>query len=55
MYVRDVANVRDGSIPQTNIVRLNGRHAVLMSVLKTGSTSTLQIIDSIKQLLPRIR
>jgi multidrug efflux pump subunit AcrB len=55
VFVHDVANVRDGSIPQTNLVRLNGRHAVLMSVLKTGSASTLQIVDSIKRLLPRIR
>jgi multidrug efflux pump subunit AcrB len=51
VFVRDVANVHDGSSPQTNLVRLNGRHAVLMSVLKTGSASTLQVVESIKRLL----
>ena len=55
VFVRDVANVHDGSSPQTNLVRLNGRHAVLMSVLKTGSASTLQVVESIKRLLPGIQ
>ena len=55
VFVRDVANVHDGNSPQTNLVRLDGRHAVLMSVLKTGSASTLQIVSSIKRLLPDIR
>jgi len=55
VYVRDVAHVRDGSPPQTNIVRLEGKRAVLMSVLKTGSASTLDIINSIKAKLPQIR
>ncbi len=55
VFVRDVANVHDGTAPQTNLVRVDGRHAVLMSVLKTGSASTLQIIASIKRLLPGIQ
>ncbi|MDE1982000.1 MAG: efflux RND transporter permease subunit [Betaproteobacteria bacterium] len=55
VYVRDVAHVRDGYPPQTNIVRVNGGRAVLMSVLKTGNASTLNIIDSIKDMLPGIR
>src|SRR6267378_3294179 len=55
IYVRDVAHVRDGYPPQTNIVRRDGRRGVLMSVLKTGSASTLDIIRTIKQRLPRIR
>jgi len=55
IYVRDVAHVRDGYPPQTNIVRRDGHRGVLMSVLKTGSASTLDIIKSIKQRLPRIR
>jgi multidrug efflux pump subunit AcrB len=55
VYVRDVANVHDGSSPQTNLVRVAGRHAVLMSVLKTGSASTLQVIEDIKRLLPGIQ
>ncbi|MDR3414983.1 MAG: efflux RND transporter permease subunit [Nevskia sp.] len=55
IYVRDVAHVRDGYPPQTNIVRLEGKRAVLMSVLKTGSSSTLDIINSINAKLPQIR
>ncbi len=54
-YVRDVAHVRDGYSPQTNIVRLNGRRAVLMSVLKTGKASTIDIINGIKSRLPQIQ
>lgn len=53
--IRDVAYVRDGSPPQTNIVRVDGRRAALMTVLKTGSASTLDIIDGIKAKLPGIR
>ena len=55
IYVRDVAHVRDGYPPQTNIVRRDGHRGVLMSVLKTGSASTLDIIRGIKQRLPGIR
>jgi len=54
-YVRDVAFVHDGHSPQTNIVRVNGRHAVLMTIQKTGSASTLQIVSAIKARLPLIR
>jgi len=55
IYVRDVAHVRDGYPPQTNIVRRDGHRGVLMSVLKTGGASTLDIINNIKQRLPSIR
>ena len=55
IYVRDVAHVRDGYPPQTNIARRDGRRGVLQSVLKTGSASTLDIIRGIKERLPRIR
>jgi len=55
IYVRDVAHVRDGYPPQTNIVRRDGHRGVLMSVLKTGSASTLDIIKTIKERLPAIR
>ncbi len=51
----DVAHVRDGFPPQTNIVRMNGHRAVLMSVLKTGSASTLNVVDSIRAMLPQLR
>jgi multidrug efflux pump subunit AcrB len=54
-YVRDVAHVRDGYSPQTNMVRLEGRRAVLMSVLKTGKASTIDIINAINEKLPQIR
>jgi CzcA family heavy metal efflux pump len=55
IYVRDVAHIRDGYPPQTNIVRRDGHRGVLMSVLKTGSASTLDIIKDIKARLPGIR
>ena len=48
VYVRDVAHVRDGFPPQTNMVRVNGRRGVLMNVLKIGSSSTLDIIDGVR-------
>ncbi len=54
-YVRDVAHVRDGYSPQTNIVRLNGQRAVLMSVLKTGNASTIDIINGINAKLKSVR
>src|ERR1700691_235341 len=55
IYVHDVAHVRDGYPPQTNMVRRDGHRAVLLSVLKTGSASTLDIIKTIKAKLPQIR
>jgi multidrug efflux pump subunit AcrB len=54
-YLRDVAQVHDGHPPQTNIVRVNGHRAVLMSILKTGSASTLEIVNTIKERLPLLR
>jgi len=53
--VRDVAQVRDGSPPQTNIVRVDGRRSVLMTVLKSGSSSTLAIVAGVKDILPRLK
>ena len=55
IYVSDVANVRDGYAVQTNIVRHNGARAALLTVLKNGNSSTLDIVERIKQILPRIR
>ena len=52
IYIRDVAHVRDGNPPQTNIVLVDGQRAALMTVLKLGSTSTLDVINKIKQRLP---
>ncbi len=54
IYVRDVAFVHDGSPPQINVVHVDGSPAVLMTVLKSGSASTLDIISGVKALLPKI-
>src|SRR5215813_4377865 len=51
IYMRDVAHVRDGFSPQTNIVLANGQRGVLMSIYKTGNASTLQIVDNLKAML----
>jgi multidrug efflux pump subunit AcrB len=48
IYIRDVAHVRNGSPPQTNIARVDGQRAVLMVVLKTGNASTLDVISRTK-------
>jgi multidrug efflux pump subunit AcrB len=48
VYVRDVAHVRDGNPPQTNIVRVDGRRAVLMNIMKIGKASTLDIIAGVR-------
>jgi CzcA family heavy metal efflux pump len=55
VYIRDVANVRDGSAPQTNIVHVDGARSVLMSILKNGATSTLDIVAGVKQKLAEIK
>ena len=55
VYVRDVAHVRDGSPPQTNIVRVDGQRAAVMNVMKTGSSSTLDIIKGVYEKLESIR
>jgi multidrug efflux pump subunit AcrB len=54
IYVKDVGNVRDGFTPQTNIVRVDGVRSVLMSILKSGKYSTLDIIKDIKDKIPTI-
>ena len=55
IYIRDVAHVRDGFSPQTNIVRVNGRRAALLTIMKSGNASTLDIISRVKAALPRIK
>jgi multidrug efflux pump subunit AcrB len=55
VYIRDVAHVRDGNAPQTNIVRVDGRRAILLSIMKSGSASTLDIIAGIRSKLDRIK
>src|SRR5260221_4338346 len=54
IYLRDVANVRDGFAPQTNIVRQDGRRGALVSILKAGNASTLDVVKGIRGLLPRV-
>jgi CzcA family heavy metal efflux pump len=51
IYMKEVAHVRDGFSPQTNVVRVNGQRGVLMSTYKTGGASTLDIVDRVKQVL----
>jgi multidrug efflux pump subunit AcrB len=53
-YLRDVAQVRDGFAPQTNIVRQDGTRGVLLSVIKNGSASTLDIVANLRAMLPRV-
>jgi multidrug efflux pump subunit AcrB len=54
VYVRDVAHVRDGYAPQTNIVRTNGTRSALLQIEKSGNASTLAIIANVKAMLPQI-
>ncbi len=55
VYIHDVAYVHKGSPPQINMVRVNGSNAVLMTILKSGSASTLDVISGVKALLPKLR
>ena len=55
VYMREVAHVRDGAAPQSNIVHVDGRRAVLMTILKSGSISTLSIIDGVRNSIPRLQ
>src|SRR6201981_967394 len=55
IYIKDVAWVRDGFPPQTNIVRVNGQRSVLLTIQKAGEASTLSVISGIKALLPQIK
>ncbi|MBZ6377709.1 RND transporter [Pacificimonas flava] len=52
--MRDVAHVLDGSAPQENVVHVNGTRSVLLTILKSGETSTLAIVDGVKKMLPTI-
>ena len=54
IYLRDVASVSDGFQFQTNIVRQDGRRGVLISILKSGNSSTLDVVKGVRALLPRI-
>ena len=54
IYMKDVATVHDGFIPQTNIVRTNGSRGVLLTITRNGRASTLAIVNAVKKELPRI-
>jgi CzcA family heavy metal efflux pump len=54
VYLRDVANIRDGFAPQTNIVRQDGHRGVLLSIMKAGTASTISVVEGIRNLLPRV-
>ena len=54
IYVRDVAHVRDGYPPQTNMVHVDGQRSSLLSILKLGSASTLDVIAQVKQEIPKV-
>src|SRR6195952_1588441 len=52
VFLKDVANVRDGNSPQTSMVHVEGKRSVLMSVLKNGGASTLDVVGRIKEIMP---
>src|SRR6266850_968720 len=54
IYIRDVAEVSAGFSPQTNIVRQDGRRGVLISIVKAGEASTLDVVNGVRNMLPRI-
>ncbi len=55
VYLRDIATVADGSTPQTNIVRQDGKRAVLLVILKSGEASTLSVVSGVRDMIPRIK
>jgi len=55
IYIRDVSHVSEGFIPQTNIVRQDGRRGVLETVIKDGDASTLSVVQGIRAMLPRVK
>ncbi|GAA0560880.1 efflux RND transporter permease subunit [Rhizomicrobium electricum] len=54
VYLRDVGHVRDGAPPQQSLVHVNGERAVLTTILKTGAASTLDVVQGVKDVLPKI-
>ena len=55
IFMKDVAHVRDGNAPQQSVVHVNGSRAVLTTVLKNGSASTLDVVQGVKDMLPKLR
>ena len=54
IYLRDIGNVINGNIPQTNVVRFNGTRATMLDIIKSGNASTFDVVQGIKNLLPRL-
>jgi CzcA family heavy metal efflux pump len=54
IYLRDVATVSDGFAPQTNVARKDGQRGVLLSILKAGNASTIDVVDGVREMLPRV-
>ncbi|RYE81459.1 MAG: efflux RND transporter permease subunit [Myxococcales bacterium] len=54
IYVRDVASVRDGYSPQTNMVHVGGKRSVLLSILKNGNASTLEVARRVREIMPSV-
>src|SRR5260370_13293058 len=54
IYLRDIGNVINGSIPQTNVVRFNGTRGTMLDIIKNGNASPLDVVQGIKDLLPRL-
>src|SRR6202008_1437361 len=54
IYIRDVAHVYNGSIPQTNVVRFDGKRSVMLTIQKAGNVSTLDIVQGIKNKIPEL-
>ena len=54
VYIKDIGHVRDGFAVQTNIVREDGRRGALLTVIKNGNASTLDIVSKVRATLPRI-
>src|SRR6185437_3014317 len=55
IYMRDVAHVRDGNSPQTDVVHVNNGRAVLASIFKNGDASTLDVVQGVKDIMPLIK
>lgn len=55
VLMRDVAHVRDGAAPQQNVVHVDGRRSALLTVFKSGSASTIDIVDGVKRMLPELK
>jgi len=55
IYLRDVAQVSDGFAPQTNVVRQDGKRSALVTVLKAGNASTIDVVNGVRKLLPRVQ